>query len=157
MAKLVKCKDCGFNFSKRSKVCPQCGKPHRRTSGCAWIALILILGLVGITVIGNLLGFSPTSQTKSSSITSEEARKQELSVHFSAWDGSHRDLVKHVKTAMHDPKSFEHVETTYIDKGDHLVLQMKFRGKNQYNAIVTHAIYAEADMEGNILETELQK
>jgi len=37
---------------------------------------------------------------------------------FSAWDGYHRDLVKYVKGLMNDPKSFEHVNTTYVMTND---------------------------------------
>ena len=36
------------------------------------------------------------------------------------------------KDRMNDSGSFEHVETTYSDKGDYLLVQMRFRVKNAF-------------------------
>ena len=42
---LVKCKECGSEISNKAAACPKCGAKVRRTSGCAWLFLIL-LGLL---------------------------------------------------------------------------------------------------------------
>lgn len=78
-------------------------------------------------------------------------RKRQIKVQFSAWDGSHRELKRLVKSAMNDPSSFEHVNTTYKDKGDYIIVQMSFRGKNAFGATVLNAVTAKADLNGNIL------
>ncbi|WP_312765321.1 hypothetical protein [Epilithonimonas sp.] len=78
-------------------------------------------------------------------------RKRQIKVQFSAWDGSHRELKRLVKSAMNDPSSFEHVNTTYKDKGDYIIVQMSFRGKNAFGATVLNGVTAKADLNGNIL------
>lgn len=64
---------------------------------------------------------------------------------LSAWDGSNRELVKSVKSRMNDPKSFEHVETRFIDRGNSLSLFMTYRGKNAFGGVVTNKVSAELD------------
>ena len=84
--------------------------------------------------------------------TKEEIRKERLEGGFSAWDGSHRGLTKTIKSSMNDPKSYEHVKTTYIDMKNHLLIRTDFRGKNAFGGTVPQWIKAKADVEGNILD-----
>ncbi|MDI4482807.1 hypothetical protein E6P74_05630 [Moraxella lacunata] len=67
--------------------------------------------------------------------------------YFSQWDGSNRELVEKVKQGMHDPSSFEHVETRFGDKGKTYRIMMTFRGKNAFNAVVTQSVTATLDKE----------
>jgi len=78
------------------------------------------------------------------------ARKERILKQFSSWDGSHNNLKKWVKNNMNDPKSFEHVETTYTDKGDYLLVYMKYRGKNSFGAKVLQTVIGTVDLNGNI-------
>lgn len=71
---------------------------------------------------------------------------------FSAWDGSHTGLVKLIKADMNDPDSFQHVETRVVDKGDHLLVGMTFRGKNAFGGVVTQIAYAKVSPNGSVLE-----
>lgn len=49
---LIKCYECGKEISKNAGICPQCGAPQKKkTSGCAWLALILIILVVFISII----------------------------------------------------------------------------------------------------------
>lgn len=82
------------------------------------------------------------------------ARKEKILKQFSSWDGSHRGLEKLIKKAMNDPKSFEHVETTYADKGAYILVQMKYRGKNGFGAKVLQVVNAKVDIDGNILSVD---
>ncbi|WP_230660498.1 hypothetical protein [Psychrobacter sp. I-STPA10] len=66
-------------------------------------------------------------------------------VFFSSWDGSNRDLVAVVKAGMHNPDSFEHVETRYHDNGDSFSILMTFRGTNAMGATVTQQVTADLD------------
>ena len=84
----------------------------------------------------------------------EKVRKETIERQFSAWDGSHRNLVRVVKEAMHDPDSFDHIKTVYWDRGDKLVVKMDFRGKNTFGALVKNTVTAETDLEGNILSIQ---
>jgi hypothetical protein len=83
---------------------------------------------------------------------------------FRLWDGSHSRLVKFVKENMNDPKSFEHVETTYlvistqeqldlIGKGKigDLYVHMKFRGANAFGGTILSEVEAIVEYENNTL------
>ncbi|RAJ37390.1 hypothetical protein [Pedobacter cryoconitis] len=66
----------------------------------------------------------------------QEAQQPANQEYFSGWDGSNPEFVAAIKNRMNDPDSFEHIETTYNDKGDYLEIKMKYRGKNSYNATI---------------------
>jgi len=75
MAKLIKCKDCGQEISKQAKTCPHCGKPQVRTSGCVWLALIVIILLV-IGAISKMGKQTTPSQPSSQVVVSKPSQGQ---------------------------------------------------------------------------------
>jgi hypothetical protein len=79
-------------------------------------------------------------------------RKEIIEKQFSAWDGAHINLTSVIREGMHDPKSFEHVETGYWDMGDHLVVQTTFRGKNAFGGVVKNTVKAKVSLDGDVLE-----
>jgi hypothetical protein len=85
-----------------------------------------------------------------------KAREELIEKQFSGWDGSHRGLTEYIKKSMNDPDSYQHDETTYIDKGDHLIVYTKFRGKNAFGGVVRNSAVAKVDLQGNILEVVFQ-
>jgi len=82
----------------------------------------------------------------------EEARKKQIEEQFSAWDGSHRNLERVIKKAMNDPDSYEHDETVYWDRGDHLVVKTTYRGKNAFGGVVRNFVKAKVSLNGQILQ-----
>lgn len=70
---------------------------------------------------------------------------------FSLWDGSHKGLTKHIKSAMHHPDSYEHVETRYRAYKEYMIVFTSYRGTNAYGAIVKNTIKAKTDLQGNVL------
>ncbi|MFV0234176.1 hypothetical protein OBK30_14135 [Empedobacter falsenii] len=66
---------------------------------------------------------------------------------LSSWDHSHRGIIKLVKQSMHNPKSFEHVETKYGITDDYAGIIMVYRGTNMYGAIVTNTIKAKINLD----------
>ncbi len=93
---------------------------------------------------------------------------------FSAWDGSHKELVNLVKSSMNDEKSFEHINTTYRIIGsesvmndvnsalqtdgydqrvklDDILIIMEFSGKNAFNATMKNTAVGIADYENNTI------
>ncbi|MBX9448804.1 MAG: hypothetical protein KL787_03400 [Taibaiella sp.] len=78
-------------------------------------------------------------------------RENRILRQLSPWDGSHTNLKRLIKANMNDPKSFEHIETTYKDKEDYILVQMKYRGKNAFGAKVIDMVTAKVDVDGNIL------
>jgi hypothetical protein len=81
-----------------------------------------------------------------------EARKKNIDEQFSAWDGSHRNLERVIKKAMNDPDSYEHAETVYSDREDHLVVKTTYRGKNAFGGVVKNYVKAKVSLEGQILK-----
>lgn len=79
-------------------------------------------------------------------------RKNKIKAQFSSWDGSHRTLEKLIKEGMNDPKSYEHVETSYTDMGTYLIVKTTFRGKNSFGALVKNTVNAKASLDGDILK-----
>lgn len=78
-------------------------------------------------------------------------RKEKIRTQFSAWDGSHRNLERLIKRTMHNPDSYEHVETTYGDRGDHLIVRTVFRGTNAFGGVVRNAVKAKVSLDGQII------
>jgi hypothetical protein len=79
-------------------------------------------------------------------------RKKRIEAGFSFWSGGHRGLTAFIKKTMNDPKSYEHVETTYADKNDYLIVKTTFRGKNAFGGVVVNWIMAKTDLDGNVIE-----
>lgn len=100
----------------------------------------------------------PPKPTATATATEDpaEARRDLLESGFSFWDGSHIELTRLIKKAMNDPGSYEHVDTTYIDRGDYLVVTTTFRGRNGFGALVLNSVTAHARLDGSIIEVVKQ-
>lgn len=81
-----------------------------------------------------------------------EKRRKNIEAQFSAYDGSHRNLEKAIKSSMNDEDSYNHIETTLVDRGDHLIISTTFSGKNSFNATVKNIVRAKVTLNGDILE-----
>jgi hypothetical protein len=160
---LIACPECKNKISETAGNCPKCGyqltpekiaeikKTEQQAQkagaiGCfSIIAIFFVLYLIG--------SFSSNDATAPSAHkTQEQLRKERIEKNFSAWDGSHRGLTEIIKKSMNDPDSYEHVETIYWDKGDHLIVKTTFRGKNAFGGVVKNWVMAKADLNGNIIE-----
>lgn len=53
---------------------------------------------------------------------------------------------------MNDPDSYEHDETVYWDRGDHLVVRTTYRGKNAFGGVVRNFVKAKVSLDGDILQ-----
>ena len=145
---LQQCEQCGNEVSTEAQSCPHCGAVLRKkTSGCAGCLAVSILGFVVVTVIASLSETGTTSPK-----TQEELREERIGKHFSGWDGSHDGLTKVIKASMNDPDSYDHVETVYWDKGDHLIVRTTFGGKNAFGGVVKNSVKARVDLNGNVLQ-----
>ncbi len=83
-----------------------------------------------------------------------QIRQSKINKQFSAWDGAHNGVKRFVKENMHDPSSFEHIETNYTDKKNYILVRMRYRGKNMFGAKVVNSITAKVDLDGNILSVQ---
>jgi hypothetical protein len=159
---MITCPDCNKKISESADSCPNCGYKltpekiaeikkkgqqgqKRFNIGC--------LSLIVMFVVLYLINSFPSNSTKSTTPkTKEEIHKEQIEKHFSAWDGSHSGLTELIKKSMSDPKSYEHEETVYSDKGDHLVVKTTFRGKNAFGGVVKNWVMAKVDLNGNVIE-----
>ena len=95
------------------------------------------------------VGQPVTPQKKT--VSKEEAREKLVEKQFSLWDGSHPALTSHIKKALNDPGSYEHIETWYGDKGDHIFVVCKFRAKNGFGGLVQCRVEAKVDFKGGLV------
>lgn len=119
---------------------------------------VVYLNLANISFVSNQatdeIIFAEFEKTSAINFAKERAEKRakQLETQFSLWDGSHSNLTQVIKQAMNDPDSYEHVETTYWDMNDHLVVMTKYRGKNAFGGKVSGMVKAKVSMNGDILE-----
>ncbi|MCK7494827.1 MAG: hypothetical protein MZW92_29730 [Comamonadaceae bacterium] len=99
-------------------------------------------------------------EVESAKRAAEEARKRQekmarrsadIQRQFSGWDGSHPAVEQAIKASLHNPASYEHVETRYSDTGDSLVVVTKFRATNGFGAIVTNTAVGTVDDRGEVV------
>lgn len=154
----TKCKHCGsfLNAGGPAKSTP----PPQQSSGCivkggaCFGVVVLFIAIFGM--MSDCGGPSRSSNPPPKPKTPAELRTKRIEDGFSAWDGSHRGLTALIKKGMNDPKSYEHVETTYGDKGDSLVVKTTFRGKNAFGGVVANWVIAKTDLDGNVIEVIAQ-
>lgn len=147
MAKLVACKGCKQQVHPTAKTCPHCGVSNpgkNQTSGCLNILVVVISGVILIYLIDDKKPEPPK--------TPAEIRKEKLQHGFNPWNGEHIQLTRLIKQNMKNPDSYDHVKTTYIDKGDYLIIETTYRGTNSFGAVVPGVAAAKADLDGNIIE-----
>lgn len=109
----------------------------------------IVLILIGMLVLSSIFAYF---MSPSKPVSPEEARKELIKKEFSAWDGSHFKLEEYIKKSMNDPNSYEHIETRYWDRGEFLVVQTTFRGKNAFGGVVKNSIKAKVGLDGSIME-----
>lgn len=119
-------------------------KKAPRWAGCA---VLVIAAAILATIVIMVVGDSPPAPTKPAA----ELREERIKKAFSAWDGSHRNLEAWVKEAMNDPASYEHIGTSYREKGDTVFVMLQFRGKNAFGGVVKNTATCYTDLDGNIL------
>lgn len=76
-------------------------------------------------------------------------RRKLIERQFSSWNGSHKTLEDYIRKNLKNPDSYDHVETLYVDKGDHILLETTYRATNSFNAIVTEKVYAKSTLDGS--------
>ncbi|MFC1688095.1 hypothetical protein ACFL07_00360 [Pseudomonadota bacterium] len=148
MSKLVKCKACGEAVSKNAPACPKCGEPlkqQRKSVGCGSAIVLIVFALIFVGIVSDR-----GDETPKKPLTASELRKQKIESQFSAWDGAHQHLEKLVEANLKDPDSYEHIKTTYRDKGDAILVVMNYRAKNSFGGYVVNRIIATYDINGNL-------
>jgi hypothetical protein len=131
--------------------------PAKSPMGCIIAMLVFVLFFGIFLMTGGKSDDAKTTETALPAAppapkTAEELRSEKIRSGFSLWDGSHVGLEKIVKQAMHNPDSYEHVKTTYVEKGENLIVTTEYRGTNGFGGVVTNRVIAKTDLEGNVLK-----
>ena len=84
-------------------------------------------------------------------LTQQNIRREKIMQQF-GFDGQHRKLERAIKNSMNDPESYEHVSTSWKDKGDYIQLETTIRGTNAYGAKILNTYYAKALIDGEIID-----
>ena len=71
---------------------------------------------------------------------------------FTAINGYNLPLVKYVKKNLHDPDSFEHVETKFKLMDSYAVVVMEYRAKNGFNAMRLNQVTAKINYDCQVIE-----
>lgn len=172
-AGLVPCSECGHQVSPKADACPSCGapqagaavkaatrtaKPNSTSVVSAFIWLVAVIFIGSVMFGGDDEAESERTPRLSSDkprvekvLTPAEQREKDIKRQFSAWDGSHRNLERLIKKSLHEPDSYEHVETRYSDKGDHLLVSLKYRARNGFGAMRLHGAVAKVALDGTII------
>lgn len=58
------------------------------------------------------------------------------------WRGQVPALTEYIKTRLHNPRSFEHVQTRAIDLGEKVQIVMEYRGENGFGATRAESVAA---------------
>ncbi|EKT3966457.1 hypothetical protein NTJ12_001519 [Flavobacterium psychrophilum] len=70
---------------------------------------------------------------------------------FAGFSGANNYVEDAIKEIMNDPDSYEHIKTTYTDKGSYIIVYTKFRGTNSFGAKIIQNATAKVDIDGNVL------
>lgn len=140
-------------------------KDQHTLKGCVVLIVIIIAGYFGCKACGKSLDESTAKhQIEEADRMSylkvnnhAEWRKEMFKAQLSGWDHSHKNLTVLIKSAMNDPGSFEHIETTYTDKIDYFLVKQEYSGKNAFGGRVRGYVLAKVDVNGNIIEIVDQK
>lgn len=112
--------------------------------------VLIILAFIALPTESSTQDLIEAEQTEEQKAA--ETRQRKIELQFSAWSGSHKKLERLIKKMMNDPSSYDHDETRYWDRGDHLIVVMSYRGKNAYGATVKNYVEAKVSLEGEIIE-----
>lgn len=81
-------------------------------------------------------------------------RLESIKKQFSYWDGAHTLLERSIKSSMADPKSYDHIETKWLDKDDHILVTTRFRERNSFGGMEIKTVEAKITIAGEIIEAK---
>ena len=112
-------------------------------------ALVLVCGLLGMMVSNVDTVEAPAITPTINHFQTE--RDQLIATQFTLW-GTHSGVIDYVKANMHNPDSFQHVDTYYIDNQTYITVTMTYRGTNAFGGIVTETITKRFTIEGALID-----
>lgn len=79
-------------------------------------------------------------------------RQKRIRAGFNA-RGEHWELRELIRHNLHDPKSYEHIETRYVDGGSEVLeVATRYRARNAFGALVVNTTLARVHIDGRVIE-----
>lgn len=126
-------------------------KAQRITVGVLAAIILMLIGIINSSDENSVPKKPEMTQAQKDSANKAELIKKS----FSAWDGSHINLVTLLKNNLNDAKSFEHIDTRYREISDStLFVSMDYRAANMFGGLVKKRITAIVTLDGQILKVE---
>lgn len=121
---------------------------RKRTKKEYFIIFLILFAFSWIVCRCDNYGLNPPKKSMQRIITKDDKIKSQ----FSTWDGSHIEFTKLIKQSMNNPKSYEHVKTTYAEYDNYIIVLTQFRGTNAFGAVVTNYMKAKYSIDGKLIE-----
>lgn len=115
-------------------------------TGCIGCMVIVLIPIVVFVLI------SLDNKNEPKSTSTKSARQERIENQFSSWDGSHFKLTRRIKKSMHNPKSYKHVKTAWVEHRDYINVVTQYQGENLFGVTVTNSIIERVNLNGEILE-----
>ncbi|MDI3325593.1 hypothetical protein QKW35_14535 [Pontibacterium granulatum] len=103
--------------------------------------------LVGIAAVLLIFAAIPTDQSP----LTPTARAQAIDNLFSDKDGSNPHINLLIQSKLHEPDSYKHDITTYVDNGDHLVVTTIYTANNMFRKRVSGMAKVKLSMDGEVI------
>ena len=71
---------------------------------------------------------------------------------MSSYDGTCPKLVREFQPRLKDPDSFEHISTSYRKMDEYVIVSMKYRAKNSFNALDVGVVTAKISYDCEVIE-----
>ena len=107
-----------------------------------------------IPAIGRATSDSKDSKRNAttSSSSKELTRDEKIKKLFHWYDASHTNSINIIKKSLHNPDSFELVDTVFWDMQNHLIVKTTYRAENGFGATRTNWVKTKIDMDGDVLQ-----
>lgn len=117
-------------------------KDEEKKSLILWTIILLIVVGAGIIMIIPPEPPKPlTKEEKLMRLADEKKEKRNHQIRNAEYA-----LEQYIMNTMHNPSSYEKVETRHIDKGDIVSIIIKYRGTNAFGGIVTETMIADINL-----------
>jgi len=95
---------------------------------------------------------TPEQINEAARVAKAEERKKRIAQAFQL-SGEHWELRQLIRRNLHDPKSYQHIETRYVDDdSDVLEVVTRYRAKNMFGALVINTTLARTHIDGRVIE-----
>lgn len=170
---LITCPECKQKISDKAAACPHCGggvPKRKRSGGCLGVLLVVLL--IGFAASYFFYDEQAAMEKQAAAASDKQSTPQSLEeavADYEAVTAAKREKMRRSlfvgsgevfplkcyiqDNLMHNPKSYEHVQTEILEEGSwHLLVKTTFRGTNKFGAVVRNTVTAKVHLNGNILE-----